>query len=456
MEGTKKKVIIVGGGLIGPIAGILFKRRGFEVVIVEKRSDLRVVKEDKIYKSINIAITAKGIHTLKVMDLWKRTKEGTIPIMRRYFKLKTQPGRLFNFGQGEPNCIYQADRNEINKKFLNFAEEEGIEIKFKWKTSLIDFEKQIVQNDKGEELPYDLLIGADGVGSQVRKELFKHIENSVETRCKTEWHPVKYKELLIDNDCGKFDKNTQATWIAGEVGNILGFPRSTSEGYSAVFNFSNKTIEDLNDDREKVSKFFNETFPEVVELQPNLLEQYFEHSWSDIGKIDVWPWAWKNVVLIGDSAHAISPYIGQGMNCGLQDIHIISQLIDKHGVEAVEKVFDEFQNIQKPSADSVGRIAWENYLDLANFLEPNVLIRFAMEEMMMKKFPDYIGRKFEHVANSLTPYAEAEKRLTIQAEIIEELTIGLTQQELDKVDWEKCEKMVKERLSPLNKEYYEF
>jgi kynurenine 3-monooxygenase len=454
MESSKKKVVIVGSGLVGPIAGIMFKRKGFEVVIIEKRSDLRSVKEEKIYKSIDIAITAKGIHTLKVMDLWERTKVGTIPIMKRYLKLKAQPGQLVTFGQGEPNCMYQAHRNEVNKNFLNFAVEAGIEIKFNWELSSIDFEKQIVTNDIGEQLHYEILIGADGVGSQVRKELFNHIDNSVQTRCKTIWHPVKYKELLIENDCGKFDKNTQSMWIAGELGSILGFPRS--EGYSAFFHFSNKTIEELKDDKEKVSKLFDEIFPELIELQTNLVDQYFEHSWNDIGKIDVWPWAWKNVVLIGDSAHAISPYIGQGLNCGLQDVHILSQLIEKHGVDCIEKVFDEFQNIQKPNADSIGRIAWEHFLDLANFLEPKVAIRFAMDEMMMKKFPDYAGRKFEHVTNSLTPYAEAEKRLNIQVEIMEELTQGLTPQELDKVDWQKCEKMVKERLSPLNKEYYEF
>jgi kynurenine 3-monooxygenase len=381
MDVSKKKVVVVGGGLVGPIASIMFRRKGFNVTLVEKRKDFRKLNEEGESKSIYLGVTSKGLYALRQMNLWEKSIECTSANTKRYIGIKGKGHQIFEFGHE----LYQADRGALNKKFLSLAEEEGVKTHFDWETNKVDFINQSIFNKKNDKLQYDYLIGADGLHSEVRRELYENIKDKVKVRDVINKHPAKYLELHLNIPKERF-QNAQTNWNVPHVGIIIGFPKKGIEEYSISIFLKQEIIDQLGRDKQKINNFFMENFPDIIEVQKDIADQYLSHKFGSLGTLDAYPWAWKNVCLIGDAAHAVTPFIGQGMNLGLFEVEIISKLIEKHGKNNIENSFDEFQKTQKENADAVARMAWGNFVDFTSPPNPISPVIKMLEPYLLRDF----------------------------------------------------------------------
>jgi len=419
MDGNKKTIIIAGGGLIGPVCAIMFKKRGFTVKLFEKRPDIRIVKEKENYKSINIMGTAKGINALKRLDMWEGcVKPMGHPVNTRYIHLKNLPVITDKFAGEDPNCMFQLCRNDVNKALLERAEKEGVELVFEDEVVKVDFEKNKIFTAKSEEISYDYLIGADGVGSEVRKEMLKVVDSS-EVKNSTKWEEVSWKELFVKNP-KETPLGKGQHMVPRNLNAMLLFPNRLVDDFSGIMVFKNTLLEELGKDKEKIENFLKSEFAEIYNITPDLVDQFLTHPSVKLGTNDIWPWSYKNVCLVGDAAHSMTPFIGQGMNCGLDDIYKISQILEK--TNDLCETFKQYAELQKPHGDAISRIASENFQDFSvRVLDPKFLLKRNIERQFIQLFPNHFSGKFEMVATTLMPYKAIEDRLIIQEGILDEI-----------------------------------
>ena len=386
---SPKHVAITGAGLVGSLLAIYLKNRGYQVSVFERRNDMR---KNAGYegRSINLALSNRGIRALEEVGLAEELKKEAIPMH----------GRMIHDLQGNLNFqpygkagqyINSISRSGLNKVLMTKAESLGVEFLFEQRITTVDFEKTelTIQHSKFniQHLPFDLIIGSDGAFSAVRLAMqftdqFNFSQSYVEHG---------YKELHIPAGvAGSFqmEKNALHIWPR-ESYMLIALPNPDgSFTLTLFFPFTGENSFETLSTKEKVTDFFKSVFPDAYALMPQLLEEFFQNPSSSLVTMHCYPWVRNKTLLIGDAAHAIVPFYGQGMNAGFEDCHILNQLLNQFA-DDWDQVLPSFQEIRKPNADAIAKLALDNFVEMRDLVnDTDFILRKKIESKLHEMFPE--------------------------------------------------------------------
>jgi kynurenine 3-monooxygenase len=423
----QKKIVISGSGLVGSLLSVYLAKRGFDVTLFEKRPDMRKVNISA-GRSINLALSDRGWRGLKGAGVDTDIQDLIIPMY----------GRMIHPKKGEPYFLpygihnqanHSVSRGEINKRLMDVAEKfPNLRIYFEHSYSrLVSTEKKVFfKNKNGEEVSasYDVLFGADGAFSGVRLDMQLHQD-------RFDYHQFYincgYKELAIPPGPGsafQMEKNALHIWPRGDF-MMIALPNPGGDFTCTLFlpfegpvNFSQlQTPAD-------VENFFREEFPDAVPLMPTLLTDFFQNPTSSLVTVKCYPWVFNHntVALIGDAAHAIVPFFGQGMNCGFEDCFILNSLLEKYN-DDFSLALPEYQRLRKPDGDAIADLAIGNFLEMRDkTMRPEFILQKKIEQRVHERHPD----KWIPLYSMVTycpeiRYSEALKKGQQLQEIMDEL-----------------------------------
>ena len=383
-----KKITIVGAGLVGSLLAIYLRKKGHSVTVFERRVDLR--KEDiSAGKSINLALSDRGWKPLKEVGLEDELLKMIIPMKGRLMH-DTKGGLTFQPYGKEGQAINSISRGGLNALLMNKAEDIGVDFKFEHKCVDVDFNQHIVdfeQDGKNIKVKSDLIFGADGAFSAVRAafqktDRFNYSQNYI---------PHGYKELVIPATAtGDFaiEKNALHIWPRGEY-MLIALPNLDASFTVTLFlPFEGNTysFEQLDSDK-KITSFFKDVFPDALKHMPTLLDDFRSNQAASLVTVKSFPWVKNNTMLLGDAAHAIVPFYGQGMNCGFEDCFELNQLIEKNG-DDWHATFTEFNATRPQNSNAIADLALENFVEMRDKVgDEHFLLRKKIEARLHQLYP---------------------------------------------------------------------
>jgi kynurenine 3-monooxygenase len=446
------KIILIGAGLAGSLLSVYLAKKGFQVDIYERRPDMRKTKIGA-GRSINLALSTRGIHALKEVGLYDDIMKIAIPMKGRMVHNLSGDLQFLAYGKNDSEVINAVSRGELNMRLMDLAERhDNVKIYFNERCTGMNFstgEVHLSHEDTGTKHTQKGLtvIGTDGSASALRTDMLKigrfnfsqsYLEHG-------------YKELTIPpgkNGTFRLEKNALHIWprktymlialpnIDGSFTCTLFFPMEGENSFEAL-----KTEKD-------VQTFFKNEFPDALPLMPTLMEDYFSNPVGTLITVKCAPWYVEGkATLLGDAAHAIVPFFGQGMNCAFEDCTYLNECIDRHGPNW-EKVFHEYEKLRKVNADAIADMAVENFYEMRDKVsDPHFIQKKKIEHVLEEKFPNSFVPKYTMVSFMRVPYATAMQRGLIQDFILNELFVGMEiGQELD---LHQAEELIREHLSPL-------
>jgi kynurenine 3-monooxygenase len=417
-----RQVTILGAGLVGSLLAIILRKRGYEVTIYERRPDMRSASISA-GKSINLAMSARGWKALELAGLKSDMEPIAIPMFGRYLH---QPDGNTAFQPYSKNneAIYSVSRGELNKKLMTLAEQEGVTIHFEHRCTQVDVanNRLHLQHDNKEKLVQaDLLFGADGAFSALR-ESYTHVNRVNSSQMYLEYG---YKELCIlagkDGEW-EMEKNALHIWPRGKY-MMIALPNTDGTFTCTMFMpFEGEMSFEKLKREEDVTNLFEKQFADAKALMPGLLEDFFTNPTSSLITTHIFPWHFKDKsALIGDAAHAIVPFYGQGMNAGFEDCSVLSSLLEKHS-ENWEKILNEYEARRKPNGDAVAQLALMNFTEMRDKVaDPKFLERKKIEKELGKLYPDQFVPVYEMVSFSHTPYNTAIQCIQAQDELLQRI-----------------------------------
>ncbi len=412
----QQNVLIIGAGLCGSLLALRLGQRGYNVAVYEMRPDLRKV-DISAGRSINLAFSDRGNKAMKLVGLEDKVKELCIPMHGRM--IHDTHGNTFqsNYSGRDHEYINSISRGGLNALLLDEAEQhENINIYFNKKCKSVDFEKTTARfkdyHTKEEFVEdADIIIATDGAGSVMRKSYYlgKKFLFSFSQAYLTHG----YKELSIlpkPNGDYKIHKNALHIWPRGSF-MLIALPNldgsftvtlflSYAEG---EYNFNNLIDEDT------VLEFFRKEFPDALALMPNLIDDFFENPTAPLGTIKCSPWHYKgNTLLMGDAAHAIVPFYGQGMNASFEDVVEFDAILDKYKGNW-ETVFTAYEKTRKKDTDAIADLAIDNFHEMKDHVaNPIFQEKRKIEMALEKEFPNEYSSKYSLVTfNEDIGYREA-------------------------------------------------
>lgn len=419
-----KHITIVGAGLVGSLLACYLSKRGYRVSVFERRSDMRVAG----YvggRSINLALSHRGWKALKKIGLDKEVEPITIPMKGRVIHDLKGNTSFFPYGTVE-QAIYSVSRGDLNKIMVEKADSfPQVDFHFDERCAHIDFSanRVVFENTatkKHQTLDSDLIFGADGAYSQVRYQM----QLTPDFNIHQQHEPYGYKELHIPpGPAGEhlIEKNALHIWPRGNF-MMIALPNMDGSFTVTLFNsFSGENSFAQLKDEKSVNDFFQNFFPDAVPLMPDISKHYFENPTSSLVTIRCYPWRHKNTCLIGDAAHAIVPFYGQGMNCGFEDVNELDDLMNTLG-EDWDALLDTFQKQRKPNGDAILDLALHNYIEMRDLSgREDFQLRTKIEKKIAETFPDKFMTHYSMVTFSDLSYAEAKHRGEKQNELLDEL-----------------------------------
>jgi len=388
MEKGKKHITIVGAGLVGSLLSIYLIKRGYRVSIYERRMDMRTHIMGA-GRSINLALSNRGLRALEEVGLAKQLKENAMPMHGRM--MHDVLGKLTYQAYGrEGQFINSVSRTGLNMVLMDEAEKLGVDFHFDHRCLEINLEKTEIsfQHYGGvKHVQSDLIVGADGAFSAVRGSL------QISDRFDYSQHYIEhgYKELRIPpGPNGEFlmEKNALHIWPR-ESFMLIALPNPDATFTCTLFfpfegetSFAQlKTPEDFN-------AFFENNFPDALSLMPTLAEDFRDNPTSSLVTVRCYPWVKNKTFLIGDAAHGIVPFFGQGMNAGFEDCSVLNQLLDRYD-DHWDITLPEFQKMRKPDADAIAQLALDNFIEMRDLVaDADFLLRKKIEAKLHELYPD--------------------------------------------------------------------
>ena len=411
-------VIISGAGLCGTLLALRLAQRGHQITLLEKRGDLRH-EQVAAGRSINLALSDRGIVALDLVGLKEKAISISIPMLGRM--IHTKDGittRLLPYSGREGEYIQSISRHGLNALLLDEAEKHPmINIYFNHVVESADIlNAEVAGTNFLTKEPFalkgDIIFGSDGAGSDVRQGYIDQGAN-IRFNYSQEFLDHGYKELEIPagpDNTWQIEKNALHIWPRQ---NYMLIALPNLDGSFTVTLFlpfeGTQGFESLNTP-ERILDFFKSNFSDVIPLMPDLVKDFMHHPTGALGTIRCTPWYTKRSLLIGDAAHAIVPFYGQGMNCAMQDVLILDGYLDQHK-DNWHEAFKSYQLNRKKDTDAIADLALENYTEMRDHVDnPDFIAKRAIEMQLEKKYPDYASKYNLVTFQEDVPYAEAKER----------------------------------------------
>jgi kynurenine 3-monooxygenase len=424
-----KHIAIAGAGLVGSLLSIYLKKRGYTVSVFERRGDMR--SSDYVGgRSINLALSNRGIRALEEVGLAEELKRIAIPMHGRV--MHDMKGNLSYQPYGkEGQYINSISRSALNIALMNEAETIGVQFYFEQKIEKTDLEKTTLtiedKQKKITEKKFDLIIGADGAFSAIR-DAFR-----ISDRFDYQQFYIQhgYKELSIPAGPGntfQLEKNALHIWPR-ESFMLIALPNPDGTfTLTLFFPFEGNPSFASIDSTQAIKEFLEKTFPDAVALMPDYLNEFKQNPTSSLVTVKCYPWVKKNTLLIGDAAHAIVPFYGQGMNAGFEDCRVLNNLLDEHK-DNWETLLPAFQQLRKPDGDAIAQLALDNFIEMRDLVaDKEFLLRKKIEAKIYELFPtqwipQYSMVTFHENIRYSEAYTKGQKQKKIMDEVMTQTNI---------------------------------
>ena len=405
---------------------IYLSKKEFETHVYEARPDMRKIGISA-GRSINLALSDRGIAALREVSMDGYILKEAVPMRGRMVHYLDGQTKFLPYSGRAGEHINSISRGGLNIALMNEAEKNE-NVKFYFEEKLADFDcstgEALIENSRSGEkkiVKGDTLFATDGAGSAVRNAMMNR--GGVERfNFSQSWLEHGYKELHIppgDDNEFLMEKNALHIWARRSF-MMIALPNFDASFTCTLFlaHRGENSFELLND-KESVTDFFKINFADAVNLMPELAEDFFANPTGNLGTIKCFPWnVAGKALLIGDAAHAVVPFYGQGMNCSFEDCRALNNLIEKHG-DNWEFVFDQYNLQRKENADAIADMAEENFYEMRNAVADPVFVRKReLEAKLEQTFPDYFSKYSLVTFREDVPYSEAKKRGNAQDKLL--------------------------------------
>lgn len=434
-DGPAVNVAIVGAGLAGSLLAILLSRQGIPVEVYERRNDPRKEHLDE-GRSINLGISARGITALRAVDLWEQLTPHLVPMRGRAIHRLDGTLRFQHYGTRPDEILHSVRRNELNAVLVDAAEKAGATFLFDTRCTGLDRDRgEVTLTDTAtgatRTVRAELVVGADGAYSEVRR----HLHRGLPVNYRQDFLDWGYREVTIPaNPDGS--PRTPIEWLhiwPSRRGLIVGHPNYNNSVTLTVLlpHQDDPQRPDLRsflslDNETAVRRYFAETFPDTLELVPDLATQFLSHPTAQLVTIRTSHWHHRDrVVLIGDACHAITPFYGQGMNSAFEDCLVLDECLRRHPGNR-QAALAEFQQRRKPHTDVLAELALDNFTELRDRVRnPLHLLRARADLALHRVMPQAWQPLYRMVSHTTTPYGDAVRRARTQDRLLGAAGLGL-------------------------------
>ncbi len=389
-------------------------------------------------RSINLALSDRGIAALRPVGMDEYVLAEAVPMYGRMTHTVSGETRLLPYSGREGEHINSISRGGLNIALMNEAERHpGVRFHFNRRCTGFDVATGEALFADGERAPAATTIATDGAGSPVRNALFHGGIRRFDFSQK--WLEHGYKELHIPPRAGDapasgdrflMERNALHIWPRHRF-MMIALPNFDGSYTCTLFLTHEQMHEgepsfDQLVDEQTVTRFFEKHFPDALPLMPTLIEDFFANPVGDLGTVKCFPWNVRGrVLLLGDSAHAVVPFYGQGMNCAFEDVRVLDELIGRHGADW-ETVYSEYGRVRKPNTDAIADMAEENFYEMRDAVADPVFVRKReLETRLEHTYPDYFSKYSMVTFREDLPYAVAKQKGNAQDRLLMEISAGL-------------------------------
>jgi kynurenine 3-monooxygenase len=446
---ANERIAIIGGGPAGSLLAILLARRGLAPVVIERGRRFSY-SAPRGGRSINLALAARGIAALRHAGIDAQVAKLLIPMRGRMVHDLDGAQRFLPYGQHENEEIYSVSRATLNTLLYELAEQRhGVEYRFGEQCVGVEADGAPLVEADGvrRRVEADIVLAADGAGSEARRALAAR--GAITAREELLDHG--YKELTLAARGGEFALSPNALHIWPRGGFMLiGLPNPNRTFTATLFlpNRGEPSFASVGPGQARA--FFERELADALPLIPELERDYAEHPVGLLGTVHCRPWSFANrVLLVGDAAHAIVPFHGQGMNAAFEDCVVLDELIGEHAVGGGHDwpaIFAAFERVRAPNARAIAEMALENYREMRDDVrDPKFQLRADLSFELERRFPGrFIPRYSMVMFHPEIPYAEAQRRGALQAQVLRELTTSV--ESLEQVDFARAATLVDRSL----------
>lgn len=446
--GDKGPIVVVGGGPAGALLSILLSRHGHEVTVYESRPDLRT-SDIGAGRSINLALATRGIVALRDVGVMDEVGKVTIAMRGRMVHDHDGNTNLQPYGIHTEDVVYSVGRNDLNAILLDAAEATGrVQIRFRQRCLSVDFDRSVaIFTDYSDdahpehEVPFGTVFGADGANSPVRASMLRvnggHFNEDVLEH--------GYRELTIPATAdGDFQLEPDALHIWPRGGfMIIALPNPGGNFTATVFlphSGSDNSFEALASSHDIVP-FFEREFPDFLPLIPNLVEDFFDGPVGTMSTIRGEGWSYGDqAVLVGDAAHGIVPFHGQGMNAAMESGLVLDRFLRERTPD-IAAAFAAYEMERRPDAFAIGEMALSNYIEMrSDVTDPDYLLKRELSLELERRHPDRFHARYGMVMFHTMGYAEARLRAERQDRVLERLVAGKSS--MDEIDFDLADALV--------------
>ncbi|WDS36753.1 NAD(P)/FAD-dependent oxidoreductase [Pseudoxanthomonas sp.] len=450
MNASSRAITIIGAGLAGSLLAILLSRKGWDVTVYERRGDPRVNGYES-GRSINLALAERGRHALRQADAEDAVMARAVMMRGRMVHFAGGGEQLQRYGRDDSEVIWSIHRADLNITLLDLAESAGAKIHFYRRLHTVDFPAGYARfiddrDDSPHDIRFDTLIGADGAGSALRAAM----NRASPLGERGEFLGHSYKELEIPPGAdGRFqiEANALHIWPRGDY-MCIALPNDAGTFTVTLFlpNEGPTSFANVRSGAE-ARALFERDFADALPLIPHLERDWEHHPPGLLGTLYLDRWhLGDRAVLLGDAAHAMVPFHGQGMNCAFEDCVALAAQLEAR--DNLASAFAAFEAERKPNAAAIQAMALENYTEMRDRVDDaDFLLQRQLEQVLQQRHPDRFVPHYTMVTFMRIPYAVALERSQIQRELLQQATRGHA--DLAQIDLDALARTVHERLPPL-------
>ena len=444
-----KNITIVGGGLVGSLGAYYMARRGYNVKVYERRPDLRKANISA-GRSINLVLSHRGFTALNKVGLKEEMEKITVPAYGRMTH-DTEGNQTFFPYSIHGKAIHSVSRGGLNSALLSKAEAfDNVEFFFNEKCESVDLETGtcVFKNYETGELTTvtsDLVIGSDGAFSAVRGEMVKQPRFNYSQQ----YISAGYKEIHFppaEDGSPQLDLDALHIWPRKEF-MLMGLANLDNGFTGTIFGpWEGENSFESVQTEEEVEAYFQKFYPDAIPMIPDYKEQYLNNPTSALVIVRCEPWHHKSkVMLVGDAAHAIVPFYGEGMNCGFEDMFVFDNLLDEMGDEDMGALLSKYSEMRVANGNAIADLSLRNFIEMRDLVaDPKFILRKKIEGKVYKDHPEKWVPLYSQVKFSNIQYADALAAAKKQDVIMEEV---LAMPDIDK-NWDdpKVTEYILERI----------